>query len=133
MELTFRFISQYDELHGICILLKPNEARLDVIFRFCIKELLVRLHRTASANICFCFTNSRSTFYQPGDTYPVLKQLLSEYKDSNVVLSNHTNTVSTMKLIVTFARCTPKFRFLKKCVTTSKQLESVSSRKSTSV
>jgi energy-coupling factor transporter ATP-binding protein EcfA2 len=90
MELTFRFISQYDELHGICILLKPNEARLDVVFRFCINGLLVRLHKTANANICFCFTNSRSTFYQPGDTYPVLKQLLSEYKDSNVELSNHT-------------------------------------------
>ncbi|CAF5138372.1 unnamed protein product, partial [Rotaria sp. Silwood1] len=38
------FISQYEHLNGICILLKPNEERLTILFRFCINELLRHLH-----------------------------------------------------------------------------------------
>ena len=71
-------LSYLEELHGICILLKPNNSRLNIMFKFCIKELLTYLHRDASSNIMFCFTNSRSTFYRPGDTMPVLRALLDE-------------------------------------------------------
>lgn len=71
-------ISYLDELHGICILLKPNDSRINVMFRFCIKELLTHLHKSASENIVFCFTNARSTFYRPGETLPNLRTLLKE-------------------------------------------------------
>lgn len=81
-------ISELDELHGICILLKPNNARLNVFFRFCIKELLTHLHREASKNIIFCFTNSRSTFYRPGDTMPALIALLKEDKTANIPIGH---------------------------------------------
>ena len=54
------YISQFDELNAICILLKPNLSRLDVSFRYCFKELLIHLHKNAVANIVFCFTNTRS-------------------------------------------------------------------------
>jgi len=69
-------ISKLDEINGICILLKPNNARLTVMFSFCIKELLTHLHRDACKNIVFCFTNARSTFYKPGDTLPALRELI---------------------------------------------------------
>ncbi len=60
------YISYYDEIHGICILLKPNASRLTVMFEFCIKELLTHLHKSAASNILFCFTNARTTNYRPG-------------------------------------------------------------------
>ncbi|CAG2172750.1 unnamed protein product [Oppiella nova] len=63
-DAILRYISNLDELHGICILLKPNNARLTVMFQFCVKELLTHLHKSASNNIVFCFTNARSTFYR---------------------------------------------------------------------
>eukprot|EP00112_Aurelia_sp_Birch-Aquarium-sp1_P022972 Seg667.4 transcript_id=Seg667.4/GoldUCD/mRNA.D3Y31 product="Verrucotoxin subunit beta" protein_id=Seg667.4/GoldUCD/D3Y31 len=77
-------LAYYDEIHGICILLKPNDSRLSVTFRFCITELLTHLHKTAAQNVMFCFTNARGTFYRPGDTLPVLQKLVSEYKGANV-------------------------------------------------
>ena len=70
---TLDYISKYQKLNAICILVKPNHARLDLQFRFCLKELLVHLHKGAVPNIVFCFTNSRSTFYMPGDSYEPLK------------------------------------------------------------
>lgn len=81
-------LAHFEEIHGICILLKPNTARLNVMFRFCVKELLTYLHQEASKNIIFCFTNSRSTFYKPGDTLPALTELLRETKDVVIPLKN---------------------------------------------
>ncbi|CAF1038121.1 unnamed protein product [Didymodactylos carnosus] len=79
------FIGHYEHINGICMLLKPNESRLNIFFRFCIKELLTHLHRSAKDNIIFCFTNARSTFYSPGNTAPLLKQLLTELKQTTNV------------------------------------------------
>lgn len=89
-ENILQFLSNHQEIHGICILLKPNNARLTVMFRFCIKELLTHLHRSAAQNIVFCFTNCRSTFYKPGDTLPALRTLLSENPDVEIPLAKHT-------------------------------------------
>lgn len=90
IENILQFISNHQEIHGICILLKPNNARLTLMFRFCIKELLTHLHRSAAQNIVFCFTNSRSTFYRPGDTLPALKKLLAENPDVGITAAKHT-------------------------------------------
>ena len=76
-----RVLRNYEKLHGILILLKPNNARLTVMFRFCVKELLTQLHRNAAQNMVFGFTNTRGSNYQPGDTFQPLEQLLKEYKD----------------------------------------------------
>ncbi|CAF1523415.1 unnamed protein product, partial [Rotaria sordida] len=81
LQNTLSFISYYGHLNGICILLKPNNARLDLAFRYCIKELLTNLHKKATDNIVFCFTNCRSTFYRPGDTLPALRTLLNDLKE----------------------------------------------------
>ncbi|CAG8492140.1 4435_t:CDS:2 [Dentiscutata heterogama] len=87
-------ISQYDYLNGICILLKPNNARLNIIFKYCIQELLSHLHKSAKDNIVFCFTNTRGTFFRPGDTLPVLKRQLSEIqKKSDIEIKICKDTV----------------------------------------
>ncbi|PAV57012.1 hypothetical protein WR25_26091 [Diploscapter pachys] len=80
-----RYIAQIPKIHGICILLKPNNSRLNIIFKYCINELLTHLHVSAAENIAFCFTNARSTFYRPGDTLPALKRFLKDLKSNTGV------------------------------------------------
>ncbi|PKC66901.1 hypothetical protein RhiirA1_511006 [Rhizophagus irregularis] len=88
------YISHYQYLNGICILLKPNNSRLNVVFKFCIQELLLHLHKNAKENIVFCFTNARGTFYRPGDTLPPLKKQLKELeKRSNVEIKVNQDTL----------------------------------------
>ncbi|KAL2865912.1 uncharacterized protein BJX67DRAFT_388865 [Aspergillus lucknowensis] len=74
-------LRNYPALHGILILLKPNNARLGVMFRFCVKELLTHLHTSAAQNMVFGFTNTRGSNYTPGDTFKPLESLLSAYRN----------------------------------------------------
>ena len=74
------FLTRYDKINAVVVLLKPNNARLTVTFKFCVLELLTHLHKSLVSNIIFAFTNSRGTFYRPGDSLPVLKELLQEKK-----------------------------------------------------
>ncbi|KAK7402962.1 hypothetical protein QQX98_011272 [Neonectria punicea] len=83
-------LGSYDDLHGILILLKSNNARLSATFRFCIKELLTHLHRSAAENGGFGFTNTRISNYAPGDTFGPLKALLQEHSEIGLALSTHT-------------------------------------------
>lgn len=64
-----KYISNFDHLNGICIMLKPNNSRLNISLRYCMKELLTHLHKEARNNILFLYTNSRGTFYQPGNSF----------------------------------------------------------------
>jgi hypothetical protein len=82
-------LQAYPKLHGIMILLKPNEQRLDLMFKFCIQELLAHLHRDAAKNIAFGFTNTRGTNYQPGDSFDPLSQLLRRFTDIDISLRKH--------------------------------------------
>ncbi|KAF8461505.1 hypothetical protein BDZ91DRAFT_829657 [Kalaharituber pfeilii] len=84
-------LSNYENLHGILILLKPNNARLTVMFKFCIKELLTHLHRDATRNMVFGFTNTRGCNYKPGDTFEPLKNELACNPDVHIGL--HKDTV----------------------------------------
>jgi GTPase SAR1 family protein len=77
------YIGQYEYLNGICLLLKPNEERLHILFRFCVKELLRHLHVHAKQNIMFIFTNARATSFQPGPSAPILRELLRTLKDQS--------------------------------------------------
>jgi len=83
-------LSNYDRLHGILILLKPNNARLNIMFRFCIKELLTHLHRDAARNMVFGFTNTRGSNYKPGDTFEPLKRELACNKEVDIGLFGET-------------------------------------------
>uniref|UniRef100_T1IKP8 Uncharacterized protein n=1 Tax=Strigamia maritima TaxID=126957 RepID=T1IKP8_STRMM len=88
-----KYLSSLKWLNGICILLKPNESRLNVLFEFCIKELLTHLHRSATNNVVFCFTHSRETFYKPGDTRQPLGELL---RKNQIDLYLNKNTMYSM-------------------------------------
>ncbi len=79
-ENILAFLTYYDKINAVVVLLKPNSSRLTVAFRFCVLELLTHLHKSVVSNIIFAFTNSRGTFYRPGDTLPTLKKLLKEKK-----------------------------------------------------
>ena len=83
------FLINYPKINAVVVLLKPNSSRLTIAFRFCVLELLTHLHKSLVNNIIFAFTNSRGTFYRPGDTLPVLKQLLKE-KKVDIILSPKT-------------------------------------------
>ena len=71
-----RHIANINSIHAICILLKPNEARLTILFKYCIQQLLAHLHKDAIHNILFCFTHARSNFYKPGNTLTILRSEL---------------------------------------------------------
>jgi GTPase SAR1 family protein len=82
-------VRTYRKLHGVLILLKPNDPRLDPIFKFCIQELLSHLHRDAARNIAFGFTNTVGYNYLPGETLNTLEALLAKFKDIGIVLRTH--------------------------------------------
>ncbi|KAH6620210.1 hypothetical protein C7974DRAFT_228085 [Boeremia exigua] len=80
----------YTHVHGILILLKPNNSRLTVMFRYFVKELLTHLHRSAANNMVFGFTNTRGSNYQPGDTFKPLQELLKEFDSTRIELCKDT-------------------------------------------
>ena len=82
-------LANFEELHGIVILLKPKNARLTTMFRFYIKELLTHLHRDATRNVVFGFTNTHGSNYKPGDTFEPLKNELA-YLDVEIGLFRDT-------------------------------------------
>lgn len=75
-------LRSYKDIHGILILLKPNDQKLNLMFKFCVQELLTNLHRDAARNIVFGFTNTRGTNYKPGDTFGPLTELLNQHKET---------------------------------------------------
>ena len=102
------YISQFEYLSGICILLKPNEERLNILFRFCVKELLRHLHVHARENLMFVFTNARATSFHPGSSAPLLRQLLKNINDQS-------NTEVPFSKDNSFSFDNEAFRFLCLC------------------
>ena len=75
-----KLISQFAEIHGICILMKADESPINEGSKRCLNKLLSHLHSSARNNIVFCFTNSRNSFYRPGNTLSHLDKHLTEIK-----------------------------------------------------
>uniref|UniRef100_A0AC34GN03 G domain-containing protein n=1 Tax=Panagrolaimus sp. ES5 TaxID=591445 RepID=A0AC34GN03_9BILA len=80
MKMIIECMSQWKEIHGICLLLKPDQHRLVKSFRYSIEELLINLHKNSIPNIAVIFTNSAKNFYRPGETLTVLKNLFEGIK-----------------------------------------------------
>ncbi|CAF3577632.1 unnamed protein product [Rotaria sp. Silwood1] len=91
MEHIISFITNLSHLNAICILLKPNESKLNVVLHSYFNRLLSFLGESVHHNIIFCFTNTRGTFFAPGNTGPLLKSMLAScsFKD---ILFKKTNT-----------------------------------------
>ena len=54
------YLSEYEEIHGICILLKPDQQKLTENFIALIKRLIDYFSRDAIENIVFCFTFAKN-------------------------------------------------------------------------
>ena len=74
-------LQAYDEIDAILLLLQPNLPRLTIPIRYCVMELFKNLHVNCRKNIFFVFTRSRETMYEPGDTLPNLRLLLTELRE----------------------------------------------------
>ncbi|CAF2940021.1 unnamed protein product [Rotaria sp. Silwood2] len=92
IEHILQYINHLPHLNAICFLLKPNTTRLNGFFRSCFMELFTFLGPNAHDNIVFCFTNTRATFYTPGNTAPVLKNMLKQLHADSVALFSKRNT-----------------------------------------
>jgi len=106
-------LTGFATLNGILILLKPNSARLTLMFKFCVTELLTHLHRDAAHNMVFGFTNTRTSNYMPGDAFKPLQVLLNKYK----AVPMHLNRANT------YCFDSESFRFLAALKTTGHRME----------
>ncbi|CAD6199115.1 unnamed protein product [Caenorhabditis auriculariae] len=77
-EKILQFLCGIDKIDAIMILMKPNCARLTLMFQFCVDELLVHLHKHAAKNVFFCFTNASASQFTPGESLPALREHLSK-------------------------------------------------------
>ncbi|UJR14418.1 hypothetical protein I4U23_001415 [Adineta vaga] len=84
MQHILSFISNLSHINAVCILLKPNESKLNVVLRSYFTRLLGFLGEKVRENIVFCFTNTRSTFFAPGDTGPLLREMLKSSSIKNI-------------------------------------------------
>lgn len=79
LENIFLFMQTIEFLHGIIIIVKGNESRKSVQFKFCIVELLSHLHKSAVENIVFCFTHSQiAGTIGIGDGFVTTRSFLNE-------------------------------------------------------
>ena len=78
MNHILTYINQLSHINAVCLLLKPNSSKLDVLFRSCVRQLSTYLTPSGHGNIIFCFTNARSTQFAPGNSGPLMKQMLKE-------------------------------------------------------
>lgn len=102
---VLRFISQYDHLNGICLMFKSKQEKLDILFKFCVNEILRHLHTDARNSIVFILTHSRDTMYTPGSTKRLITLLLDSYK------TEHQTDIPFSK-INTFLFDNESYRFL---------------------
>ncbi|CAF1133088.1 unnamed protein product [Rotaria sordida] len=72
------YVNNLSHLNAICLLFKPNESRLNMFFSSCINQLLMYLTPIFYNNIIFCFTNARSTFFAPGNTGSLLREIFKQ-------------------------------------------------------
>ena len=86
------YIAQLPRVDAICCLFKPNESKIDILFRTCFMQLFSIIGEDVYDKVMFCFTNSRSTFYAPGNTGPLLKKMLETVKNGQVVKMEKKNT-----------------------------------------
>ncbi|KAM0227936.1 hypothetical protein ACHAPO_011144 [Fusarium lateritium] len=84
-------LRDYEELHGILILLKTNETRMTATFQFCFEELLSTIQRDAVPNIVFGFTHTMDSSYRPGGCLPILKRKLEDHANVDIVLNGETS------------------------------------------
>jgi predicted GTPase len=91
MEDILETLGNYDEIHGILVLLKSDQVASMATFEYCVNQLLTHLHRGAADNIVFGFTNTRPSNFKPEDkTFGRLERILLEKSHTQLSLYNDT-------------------------------------------
>uniref|UniRef100_A0A914Y1A5 G domain-containing protein n=1 Tax=Panagrolaimus superbus TaxID=310955 RepID=A0A914Y1A5_9BILA len=80
MKAILNTVGIFEELHGICILLKSSDTKLTTEYKFCLNEVLMHLHRKALDNVFFIITHSQGSNYLPGNSFTTLQAYLKELK-----------------------------------------------------
>jgi GTPase SAR1 family protein len=86
MKTIFSFINNLTYLNGVCLLFKPNVARLNPYLYSCFTQLFRYFNENIRDHLIFCFTNARSTFFAPGDTRPLLKSFFNSFPVKKIPL-----------------------------------------------
>jgi len=101
------FVSAYEKIDLICVVVKPNETRLTENVDNCLREILRNLHDSACSNVVFCVTRSKASNYGPGDTYGVLAAFCSKQpKLRDLELSRSTVYCFENETVRYLAECT---------------------------
>ncbi|XP_055356717.1 uncharacterized protein LOC129601834 [Paramacrobiotus metropolitanus] len=84
-EAICKYLVGYNELHGICILLKSRTGMTPALYEL-VNTLLSRLHCDVICNIVFIFTDAGSPLNLPVDTLAKLQQ----WKNAGVEINQET-------------------------------------------
>ena len=79
MDMVFSFVNNLTHLNAVCLLLKPNVARLNPFLYSCFTQIFEWFGEGIRDHLIFCFTNARSTFFRLGDTGPLLRSFLKNF------------------------------------------------------
>ena len=86
MQHILEYITNLTHLNAICFLFKPDVSRANSLFRSCLTQILDCLGPKSEQSIIFGFTNTRATFYTPGNTAPILKSILTSMTSNNIAM-----------------------------------------------
>ncbi|CAF0782225.1 unnamed protein product [Adineta steineri] len=79
MQHILEYVQRLSHVNAICILLKSNQTELNPFLQSCLTQLFDFFGKNIRRNIIFCFTNTRSTSYMPGNSALLLEDMLSSF------------------------------------------------------
>ncbi|KAJ3655989.1 hypothetical protein Zmor_015094 [Zophobas morio] len=93
LDNVLAYLATLKELHGICFVLKANQTRFTKFAEYCLKQILTRLDKSASQNIIFITTYSKTSGYTAGETKshclaPLVKNIRSRPPNVSIPLSD---------------------------------------------
>ena len=94
LDNVLAYLATLKKLHGICFVLKSNQTRFTKFAEYCLKQILTRLDKSASQNIIFITTYSKTAGYTAGETKshclaPLVKDIMSRPPHANIPLSDN--------------------------------------------
>ncbi|XP_063922376.1 uncharacterized protein LOC135136858 isoform X2 [Zophobas morio] len=93
LDNVLAYLTTLKKLHGICFVLKSNQTGFTKFAEYCLKQILTRLDKSASQNIIFITTYSKTESYTAGETKshclaPLVKDIMSTPPHANIPLSD---------------------------------------------
>ncbi|XP_063922391.1 uncharacterized protein LOC135136866 isoform X2 [Zophobas morio] len=93
LDNVLAYLATLKELHGICFVLKANQTRFTQFAEYCLKQILTRLDKSASQNIIFITTYSKTSGYTAGETKshclePLVRSIRSRPPHVSIPLSD---------------------------------------------